>query len=158
MTDVETRKVTVICTDGACTKNGTEDARAGVGVYFGVDDPRNISEPLTGAAHTNNRAELTAFLHALSYAALHPAEAVHIQSDSTYCINGYTTWLANWVRRQWKTAANAEVKNQDLWKQVLVLQSQLCRAPQITWVKGHTGHEGNEAADRLAVAGITVDE
>ena len=35
------------------------------GVYFGPDDPRNISERLEGSLQTNNRAELTAILKAL---------------------------------------------------------------------------------------------
>ena len=47
-----------IYTDGACRGNGTPHARAGYGVYYGPNDPRNISERLSGA-QTNNRAELT---------------------------------------------------------------------------------------------------
>src|ERR1700748_2801047 len=32
--------VTVIHCDGACLANGTENARAGIGVWFGVEDAR----------------------------------------------------------------------------------------------------------------------
>ena len=56
---------TTIYTDGACTGNGTENARAGYGVYFGKDDPRNVAAPLEGELQTNNRAELQAILVAL---------------------------------------------------------------------------------------------
>lgn len=30
----------VIHTDGACPKNGKDGARAGIGVWYGLDDPR----------------------------------------------------------------------------------------------------------------------
>ena len=30
----------VIHTDGACPKNGQHGARAGIGVWYGLDDPR----------------------------------------------------------------------------------------------------------------------
>jgi ribonuclease HI len=49
----------IVYTDGACKGNGkTADAIAGVGAYFGPNDPRNISEPLPGPKQTNQRAEL----------------------------------------------------------------------------------------------------
>ena len=47
----------VVYSDGSCLNNGKKSARAGVGVYFGPDDPRNVSEPLEGA-QTNQRAEI----------------------------------------------------------------------------------------------------
>ena len=31
-------------TDGACSNNGRPNAKAGLGIYFGPDDPRNSSE------------------------------------------------------------------------------------------------------------------
>ena len=34
----------IVYTDGACSNNGKPYARAGYGVYFGKDDPRNVSE------------------------------------------------------------------------------------------------------------------
>jgi len=47
----------VIYTDGACPNNGKDGARAGIGVWFGRNDPRNISERCPGD-QTNNRAEM----------------------------------------------------------------------------------------------------
>lgn len=49
----------VVYTDGACEGNGQIGSEAGVGVYFGDNDPRNVSEPLEGEKQTNQRAELT---------------------------------------------------------------------------------------------------
>ena len=37
-----------VYTDGACSKNGKEGASAGIGVYFGEGDPRNISRRIEG--------------------------------------------------------------------------------------------------------------
>jgi ribonuclease HI len=54
-----TSKDTIIAyTDGACSRNGQKGSAAGIGVYFGPNDPRNLSEPLTGTKQTNQRAEL----------------------------------------------------------------------------------------------------
>lgn len=53
---------TVVWTDGSSINNGKPHARAGVGVYFGPDDSRNLSEPLEGSRQTNQRAEITVCL------------------------------------------------------------------------------------------------
>ena len=148
----------VICTDGACTKNGKEGALAGVGVFFGDNDPRNISEALQGDVQTNNRAELTAFIYALQHTLINASLQVHIQSDSKYCVDGYKSWIYNWASNKWRTSSGSTVKNKDLWEQVWVLKGKmhdLVVTPHVTWVRGHDGHAGNEAADQLAVQGIT---
>ncbi|KAF9899292.1 hypothetical protein BX616_003120 [Lobosporangium transversale] len=49
----------VAYTDGSSLGNGKSNSRAGVGVFFGVNDPRNVSERLDGDLQTNQRAELT---------------------------------------------------------------------------------------------------
>ena len=159
----------VICTDGACTKNGYKDALAGYGVYFGADDPRNISECVTGPIQTNNRAELQAFLYALThvYTELklsidlnHDITPFEIITDSTYCMKGFTKWLDGWVDRGWVTGTGKPVKNRDQWEQVLDIKTKLDELKNlnkllvISWIKGHSGHPGNEAADQLATNGL----
>ena len=47
----------VVYTDGACSYNGREGARAGIGVYWGDKHPFNVSERL-GGKQTNQRAEI----------------------------------------------------------------------------------------------------
>ncbi len=60
-------------------------ATAGIGVYFGPSDPRNLSEKLIGK-QTNNRAELTAAIRALEIAFkdpnLQPNTIVRLHTDS----------------------------------------------------------------------------
>lgn len=55
----------VIFTDGACSNNGFEGAVAGVGVWFGEGDGRNVSEGLPGSIQTNQRAEMMGVIRAL---------------------------------------------------------------------------------------------
>ena len=52
-----------VYTDGSCSNNGKSNAKAGIGVYFGDNDSRNVSERINGK-QTNNRAELLAILKA----------------------------------------------------------------------------------------------
>ena len=57
----------LIFTDGSCSKNGRPGAFAGYGVFFGLDDPRNVAHYLEGEQQTNQRAELQAFVVALRF-------------------------------------------------------------------------------------------
>jgi ribonuclease HI len=75
---------------------------------------------------------------------------VHIQADSTYVIDALTKWRHGWKRRGWKTASGEPVKNRDLVEHLDVLVSE--RTPTFEWVRGHTGHAANEAADQRARA------
>jgi len=36
----------VVFTDGSCSNNGKDNAKAGIGIYFSENDPRNISQRL----------------------------------------------------------------------------------------------------------------
>ncbi|KAF4460692.1 RNase H domain [Fusarium albosuccineum] len=146
-----------IYTDGSSLANGKAGARAGLGVYFGPNDPRNLSERLEGKLQTNQRAELMAMQRALEIAPLE--QAVQIYSDSQYSIKCVTQWALSWETKQWKTATGAEVKNQDIIRAVLAKMKERTKAGSPTyfqWVKGHASDRGNIAADRLAVAGANM--
>src|SRR5690606_6560896 len=115
-------------------------------IYKGVEKELWGGEPET----TNNRMELTAAIRGL--AELKRPCQVRLVTDSEYVMRGITEWLPNWKKRGWKTAAKQPVKNADLWQQ---LDEQVGRH-QVTWewVRGHTGHHGNERADQLANRGV----
>jgi len=143
-----------IYTDGSSLGNGKFGAVAGVGVFFGVGDSRNVSEPLQGERQTNQRAELTAILRALEIAP--ERQEVHIYTDSKYSISCVTEWYINWEKNQWLTALRKPVENKDLIQQVLVkIRDREVNGSKtvFNWVKGHSTDPGNEAADRLAVSG-----
>ena len=103
-------------------------------------------EPLT----TNNRMELTAVIKALR--ALKRRCRVRITTDSQYVKKGITEWIAGWKRNGWRTASRSPVKNADLWRALDTLVAR--HAVEWVWVRGHSGHPGNELADRLANRGI----
>ena len=74
--------------------------------------------------------------------------SVKLYTDSKYVLQGITEWLPNWKARGWRTAAREPVKNQDLWQ--LLDAAAANQDIQWIWVKGHSGHEGNEYVDQLA--------
>jgi len=146
-----------IYTDGASSSNGKVGARAGVGVWFGHGDERNLSERLQGPLQTNQRAELTAIQRALELA---PRDAsVQIFSDSNYSIKCVTEWSVGWKARGWQTSKGEEVKNRDLVENILALMAdkrEMGALVMFKWVKGHANDPGNIAADRLATQGAKM--
>jgi ribonuclease HI len=94
--------------------------------------------------------ELTAVIEALR--SLKRPSRVVIYTDSQYVQKGITEWIGAWKARGWRTAAKEPVKNADLWK----ILDELARAHEVRWewVRGHSGHDGNERADALANKGV----
>ncbi|KAL1866596.1 hypothetical protein VTK73DRAFT_4652 [Phialemonium thermophilum] len=149
----QTGKLLRIYTDGSSRGNGYQGAVAGIGVFFGAGDPRNISERLQGEPQTNQRAELTAILRALQ--AVPSRQSVNIVTDSKYAIQCVTEWYRNWERNGWQSNGGP-VKNRDLVEAVRArIDDRDTHGAQtlFTWVKGHALDPGNVAADRLAVQG-----
>lgn len=143
-----------VYTDGSSLSNGRVNAVAGVGVFFGEGDSRNVSEALAGDVQTNQRAELTAILRALQIAPLD--REVWIYTDSSYSINCVTIWYKNWERRDWRTSQDKPVMNKDLIQDVLARireRKNKQTKTEFFWVRGHNNDPCNEAADRLAVDG-----
>jgi ribonuclease HI len=146
-----------IYTDGSSLANGRKGARAGLGVYFGENDPRNLAERLLGEKQTNQAAELMAMLRALE--SVPEAQTVRIHSDSQYSIKCVTEWPIGWKKKNWKTASNEDVKNSEIIRPILKKMDERTKAGGNTyfqWVKGHAANPGNIAADRLAVMGANL--
>ena len=133
-------------TDGACSGN------PGPGGWGVVRRSGEHEREIYGGEieTTNNRMELTAAIEALQ--ALRESCQVELTTDSTYVKDGITRWLQKWKINGWKTAAKKPVKNQDLWEQLEVQTAR--HVVQWLWVKGHSGHPGNERADALANLGM----
>lgn len=135
-----------IYTDGACRGN---PGPGGWGAFLSWEDKKRT---LHGGElnTTNNRMELMAAIKAL--AILKKSCKVALYTDSQYVKNGITQWMVNWKARGWKTSTKKPVKNQDLWQ---LLDEQVQRHDvSWHWVKGHSGHPGNDKADALANQGI----
>jgi ribonuclease HI len=136
-----------IHTDGACRGN------PGPGGWGVVLSAQGQIRELSGAEPdtTNNRMELMAAIIALE-TLTRPAR-VDLYTDSRYVRDGITTWIHDWKRRNWRTAAKKPVKNVDLWQR---LDEALVRHEvEFHWVRGHSGNAGNERADELARDAIT---
>ncbi|KAF9973567.1 hypothetical protein BGZ73_003175 [Actinomortierella ambigua] len=142
-------------TDGSSRGNGQEGCQAGIGVFFGVNDPRNVSERLPVAPDTNQRAELMAALRAIQVCG-DETKPLEIRSDSHYTIQVASTWGPNWVKNGWRKSDGSPVMNRDIIEPLMSSISK--RKGPIKWVyvQAHVGHFGNEMADRLANAGAIM--
>ena len=129
-------------TDGSCLGNPGPGGWGVVLRYQGRERELAGGEALT----TNNRMELMAAIMALE--ALSEPCRITLQTDSQYVRQGITEWMANWVRRNWKTAGGDPVKNRDLWERLHVATQR--HAIEWRWVKGHSGDPDNERVDLLA--------
>ena len=136
-----------IYTDGACSGN---PGIGGWGAYLTYKD--NVKE-LSGSAEntTNNRMELVAAIEGLKI--LKKSSKVNLYTDSVYLKDGITKWIFNWQKNNWKNANKKDVKNKDLWIQLLEVVNK--HDINWIWVKGHEGNEGNEIADNLATSAIS---
>jgi ribonuclease HI len=135
-----------IFTDGACRGNPGPGGWGVILRYNGHEKELYGAEPDT----TNNRMELMAAIRGLE--SLKRGCKVNLTTDSEYLRKGITEWLDQWKRRGWRTAAKKPVKNVDLWQRLEQAIEE--HEVQWHWVKGHSGHEENERADRLANRGI----
>jgi ribonuclease HI len=139
-------KEVIIHTDGACRGN------PGPGGWGALLEYRDRRRELWGGESetTNNRMELMAAIMALE--ALSEPCKVSLYTDSNYLRQGILSWIGDWKRRGWKTADRKPVKNVDLWQRLEAAAAR--HRVDWHWVKGHSGHDGNEAADLLANRGI----
>lgn len=97
---------------------------------------------------TNNMGELKAVLDLFESTADRADEHLHVICDSQYTINSITKWMPGWKKKGWKKSDGKPVLNVDLMQALdRAIQG---RSYSFEWVKGHTGHPLNEAADERA--------
>ncbi|KFZ67616.1 Ribonuclease H1, partial [Podiceps cristatus] len=142
----------VVYTDGCCSGNGRNRARAGIGVYWGPGHPLNTSERLPGR-QTNQRAEIYAACKAIEQAKSQNIKKLIIYTDSKFTINGITSWIDNWKTNGWRTSSGGSVINKEDFERL----DYLSKGIEIQWmhIPGHSGFQGNEEADRLAREGAS---
>lgn len=139
-------KIYVYC-DGSCIHNGKPNAKAGIGIYFGENDPRNVSEAING--YSNNIAELTAMIRVYNYV----KKDITIVSDSKYALYCVKEYGKKQEKDSWKN----NIPNQDLVKQLY--ETYKNTNIQFMHVYAHTNKKdihsiGNAMADKLAYDAI----
>ena len=126
-------------TDGACSGN------PGPGGWAWVV-PGGAFESGAASHTTNQRMELQAVLSVVETI----NEPLHVVSDSTYVVNCFRdSWWKGWLKRGWKNSQKKPVANRDLWQPLIELYQE--RDVTFEWVKGHSGDQWNDVADRLCV-------
>jgi ribonuclease HI len=139
----------VAYTDGACIKNPGGPAGWSVMLFAAEDFTNGLADVSAvriecyghipaSQTTTNNRAEITAVLAALSIAPLN--QPLTVYSDSEYTIKA--------AQGLYKIKVNT-----DLWSLYRMLLNRRNKPPVFEWVRGHAGHELNERADELAGLG-----
>ena len=137
-----------VYTDGACSNNGAKGAKAGIGIYFGEQDPRNVSRRITGK-QTNNTAELTAILTVatLLQREIQAGYPICIYSDSQYAIRCCTSYGKKLAAKHWKNGKKI-IPNLELVQQAYAAYKDI-RNVEFVYVPAHTGlqdehSKGNE--------------
>jgi ribonuclease HI len=104
--------------DGACPDNGKPNARAGMGVYFGLGSRLNFHEELITGRPTSQRAEIHAAILALrrvqdliDCGELSQTQTIVLVLDSQYVVRGMTSWVETWRKNGWMTVDGESVMN-----------------------------------------------
>jgi ribonuclease HI len=147
-----------VYTDGACSNNGKDNALAGIGIFFGINDNRNISKKLNGK-QTNNTAELTAIIE--TYYIIENdilnGKNVAIISDSEYAIRCVSSYGEKCYKKGW----NLDIPNKELVKTAFEIYKDKLNI-QFIHIKSHKYNTdihsiGNYNADKLANIAIGLE-
>lgn len=138
--------------DGACLDNPGKSG-SGLSIYSGNSEKPTLLYGQYVELGTNNTAELNALYKALTIASESKASNITIFSDSKYSIDCVTVWAYGWKSKSW-TKKGGEIKNLEIIKLAHMLYDSVKDKIQVKHVKGHSGVEGNELADRMAMMAI----
>ncbi|EIN12318.1 RnaseH-domain-containing protein, partial [Punctularia strigosozonata HHB-11173 SS5] len=108
--------------------------------------PANQAVRIPGRSQSNQLAEVTAIVLALRK--IGNFVPIVFRTDSMYTINGLTRYLGSWEDCGWIGVANSHA-----FRAAAGLLRTRTAVTKFQWVKGHSGIEGNEMADRLAESG-----
>lgn len=145
-----------VYTDGACINNGKKNAKAGIGIYFGENDKRNVSKRVDGK-QTNNTAELTAIIETYKIIKkdIKLKKNIVIFTDSSYALKCIGSYGEKLDLKEWKD----DIPNKELVKKIYEIYKNI-KNVEFRYIKAHTGKNdihsiGNENADKLARMSIS---
>ena len=141
-----------VYTDGSCSNNGKNNAKAGIGIFFGIDDMRNVSKKVEGK-QTNNVAEISAIIEAYSIIEndLLNGKKVVIATDSEYSIKCVSFYGEKCHKKNWEV----DIPNKELVKTAYELYKDNQTNIRFLHIRAHTNNTdihsiGNDHADKLA--------
>ena len=140
----EETNIIKVYTDGSCINNGKKESKAGIGIFFGDDDKRNVSRKLNLDRVTNNVAELSALIEALDILKNESRDVI-IYTDSKYCILCCTSYGDKQRLKDWSD----NIPNKDLVMEVYNKYREKDNI-RLEYVMGHSNIYENEMADKLA--------
>ena len=148
-----------VYTDGACANNGAANAIAGIGIYFGENNPKNISKKVVGK-QTNNIAELQAIIDVYDIIKddIDNDKKICIVSDSKYALSCVTEYGERQSINNW----HKNIPNRELVKYGYELYKNQ-KNIYFMHIKAHTENndvhsKGNNGADKLANKAIGLDQ
>jgi ribonuclease HI len=148
-----------VYTDGACSNNGKPNALAGIGIFFGTGDTRNVSKKIEGK-QTNNTAELSAIIETYFIIEndIANGKKIAIVTDSEYAIKCVSSYGEKCSKKSW----NLDIPNKELVKTAYDIYKDKTNNIQFIHIRAHTNNTdihsyGNDNADKLANAAIGLE-
>ncbi|KNZ81408.1 Ribonuclease H1 [Termitomyces sp. J132] len=138
----------IVYTDESCQKNGSVEAVARAGAWFGPGDHRNLALRLPHTIEQSNNAGETYAVFAVKQNIPQDA-SLHIVSDLQLVIDSLTKNLKEREDNGWIGSANKE-----LMKCLVANLRKRKGNVNLEKVKGYSDIEGNEGADALADEGV----
>lgn len=136
-----------IYTDGGVRNNQSKN---NIGAYGAILHYKGHKRYLSMAFRnvTNNQMEIRAVVEALKAMKRYDLP-VKVYSDSAYVVNSINNkWLEGWAKNGWVKRDGKEVKNQELFMELLELIRKFDDLELIK-VKAHNTNEGNNEVDKL---------
>jgi ribonuclease HI len=144
-------KIIVFCDGSSLNNNSKKELRSGgIGVFFGDNDSRNISEEITLEKITNQVAELLACIKALYILKNENFNGlIYLYTDSSYVINSMVSYCKKWEKNGWKKEDNNEIENKELMKELY----NLTKSMKIIYkhVKAHKEPPENKSSDEYKI-------
>lgn len=145
-----------VYTDGACSGNPGPGGWAALLLIKNITSGQKDKVVIKGGEKktTNNRMELIGVIEGLKFIYKNLFNDylcdIKIHSDSAYIIDSINDGhMLVWQNNGWKTKANTDVKNRDLWEKIVKLDDKM--SVGFVKVKGHSTNKFNNYVDEIAV-------